>query len=195
MEGEPSNIRPMVSKDPRVTVGRFTYGAPALWLTHSHDRNEIGAFGSISLRVTIFGGGEHHTQRVSTYPLNLALGCSEADKELDVLRPSRPTIIGNDVWIGAGATILSEVTIGDGAVIGAGAVVASDVPPYAVVYGNPAKVGRMRFEPHQVEALLRIRWWDWPIDRIREALPRMSSTDIDAFIAYAAAFSPEPTEG
>jgi acyl-[acyl carrier protein]--UDP-N-acetylglucosamine O-acyltransferase len=90
------------------------------------------------------------------------------------------------VWIGHGAMILSGVTIGDGACIGAGSVVAKTVPPYAVVSGNPAQVRRMRFSPVQVEQLLRIRWWEWPIERIRAFAGQLCSPDIDAFIAAAA---------
>ncbi len=78
------------------------------------------------------------------------------------------TIIGNDVWIGHDAKIMPGVTVGDGVIIGAGAVVASDVLPYAIVAGNPAQVVRMRFEHDVVQALLEIRWWDWPIETIEE---------------------------
>jgi acetyltransferase-like isoleucine patch superfamily enzyme len=72
-----------------------------------------------------------------------------------------PLVIGHDVWVGSRATIVGDLTIGNGAVIGAGAVVLGDIPPYAVVEGNPAKVVRMRFSPSVIESLLRINWWDW----------------------------------
>ncbi|WP_308462078.1 CatB-related O-acetyltransferase [Mesorhizobium sp. INR15] len=78
-----------------------------------------------------------------------------------------PIRIGNDVWIGRRAIILSGVTIGDGAVIGAGAVVSKDVPPYAVVVGNPAALVRYRFNSGQIASLLEIRWWDWEDDLIK----------------------------
>ena len=74
-------------------------------------------------------------------------------------------IIGNDVWIGYGAKILSGVSIGDGAVVGAGAVVAKNIPPYAVVVGNPAKIIKFRFKPEDVEILLGIQWWNWPLEK------------------------------
>ncbi len=73
------------------------------------------------------------------------------------------------MWVGAYATILSGVTIGDGAVVGAAAVVAKDVPPYAVVVGNPARVARHRFDPATVAALLAVRWWDWPDEKVAAA--------------------------
>lgn len=82
-------------------------------------------------------------------------------------RSTRNTTLGNDVWVGYGAMILGGAQVGDGAVIAAGSVVFSDVPPYAVVAGNPAKVVRSRFGPEMVERLLRIRWWEWPEDVIR----------------------------
>ena len=77
------------------------------------------------------------------------------------------TVIGNDVWIGYEAVILSGVTVGDGAVIGARAVVTKDVPPYTVVGGVPAKEIKKRFDEKTVEALLNLRWWDWEKEKIR----------------------------
>lgn len=95
------------------------------------------------------------------------------------------TVVGSDVWVGRLSIIMSGVTIGDGAVVGAGAVVTRDVPPFAIVGGNPARVIRYRMTEPQREALLRIRWWDWPRERIVQAVPRLASADIDGFIAWA----------
>jgi carbonic anhydrase/acetyltransferase-like protein (isoleucine patch superfamily) len=71
-------------------------------------------------------------------------------------------VIGDDVWIGYGATILGSVTVGTGSIVGARALVAADVPPYSVVGGVPARVLRKRFDDDVVARLLRIAWWDWP---------------------------------
>jgi acetyltransferase-like isoleucine patch superfamily enzyme len=174
----------LASSDPRVSVGRFTYGDPQFKLWQLSDRIEIGAFCSIAEDVTIFGGGEHNTNWVTTYPLRIAFGDPLAEKDG---HPSSkgPTRIGSDVWIGFGATILSGVNVGDGAVIGARTVVASDVPPYAVIVGNPGKVIRYRFAPEQVAALLEIKWWDWPIDRISEFVPDLCHSDVASFLRKA----------
>lgn len=178
-----SQIPALDSSDPRISIGRFTYGNPQLLVWTDHDRIEIGAFCSIADRVTILGGGEHNTDWVTTHPMRIAFGLPEAWK--DGHPPTGSAVIGNDVWIGFGATILSGSVVGDGAVIGARAVVAGKVPPYAVVAGNPARLLRYRFSPSQIDALLAIRWWDWPLDRIRELVPMLSSAQIDAFIRVA----------
>lgn len=149
----------------RVSTGRYSYGVPKLLSFPSGGRLVVGSFCSIADEVTILLGGDHDSRRMSTYPFN-------ALWPEDGLPPHETTKgdveLGNDVWIGYGALILSGVKIGDGAVVGAGAVVTRDVPPYAVVVGNPAEVLRYRFGPEKIEVLLTIRWWDWPDEEIRE---------------------------
>jgi len=92
-------------------------------------------------------------------------------------------LVGHDVWIGAGAIILSGVKIGNGAIIGAGAVVAKDVPPYAIVGGVPAKVIRMRLSEAQINALAKIQWWNWPLEKVQANL-ELFYGDADAFIEH-----------
>ena len=91
--------------------------------------------------------------------------------------------MGNDVWIGRNALILSGVTIGNGAVIAAGAVVTKDVAPYEVVGGVPARHIKLRFGVETVIALNRIAWWDWPMEKIQESLPLLLSADLAGFVA------------
>jgi acetyltransferase-like isoleucine patch superfamily enzyme len=91
-------------------------------------------------------------------------------------------IIGNDVWIGAKSTIMSGVKIGHGAIIGSTATVAKDVPPYAIVVGNPSKIIKYRFTKKQIDSLLKIAWWDWTDDRIKTEAMDLWSDNIDNFI-------------
>jgi acetyltransferase-like isoleucine patch superfamily enzyme len=161
-------------------VGRYSYGSPALHFAGSGAQLRIGQFCSIADQVKIFLGGEHRMDWVTTYPFPQMLPAARGISGHPATKGD--VTIGNDVWIGHGATILSGVTIGDGAVVGAHAVLARDVPPYAIVGGNPARLVRHRFPPAQVDALLQIRWWDWPLPKIEAELPYLLSGDTDGFI-------------
>ena len=163
-------------------IGRGTYGCPKILAYPNDARLRIGAFCSIAADVGIFLGGQHHPEWVTTYPFG-ALWREHRHPDQPWSRGD--VVIGNDVWIGREAMIMSGVTIGDGAVIAARALVSKDVPPYAIVGGNPAKLIRPRFAPEIVERLLEIRWWDWPDDRIRRAAPLLQSPDIQDFITAA----------
>jgi acetyltransferase-like isoleucine patch superfamily enzyme len=136
---------------------------------------EIGDFCSIAGGLILYGSCEH-PQTVSTYPF--------FDKQWSKNYPRTfskgKIVIGNDVWIGEDVRILDGVTIGDGAVIGTGAVVAKDIPPYAVVVGNPAQIMKYRFTPNQIASLLKIKWWEWEDEKIKAELPYF--TDIEKFI-------------
>ncbi len=106
-------------------------------------------------------------------------------KRQAVYRPPKTkgdVVIGNDVWLGNGAFILSGVTIGDGAVIGARSVITRNVAPYSITAGNPAKLYRFRFDEQQIAELLKIAWWEWPFEKIKEAWPLLMSTNIEEFI-------------
>ena len=136
----------------RVTVGNKSYGDLNIY-TFAGDVSElkIGSYCSIAENVSFIVGGEHRLDLISTYPMKqFAVGCAiDSFGKGDI-------IINDDVWIGYGATILSGVHIGQGAVVAAGAVVTSDVPPYAIVGGAPAKVIKYRFSPELIEKLLKI---------------------------------------
>lgn len=94
--------------------------------------------------------------------------------------------IGHDVWIGTNAIILSGVTIGTGAIVGAGSLVAKDVPPYAIVAGNPAKVLRFRFSDELIAKLLQSQWWCLPDTMLKQLEDYFYYTDIDEFLRQVA---------
>lgn len=146
---------------------------------------DIGKFCSIGPHVQI--GLAPHPSRgfVSTYPAfysNYNGGCQTSFRKDKIFDDSVPkTNIANDVWIGSNAIIPGGISIGSGAIVAAGAVVVKDVPPYAVVGGNPAKVIRYRFSEEQIVVLLASKWWDWPIEKIRHNVDEFS--DIERFKA------------
>ena len=162
-------------------IGEWTYGHPAIPSADHVDPVTIGRFCSIASGVTIFAGHDHRTDWVSTYPFQVAFPDEPA-----LPFPSKtkgPVVIGNDVWIGTDVMILSGVRIGNGAVIAARSVVTRDVAPYAIVAGVPARLVRYRFDETTRDLLERIAWWNWPLEKIREALPLLMSSDIAGFIA------------
>jgi acetyltransferase-like isoleucine patch superfamily enzyme len=169
----------------RFSIGEHTYGAPVLrfWDEPASGAFRAGKFCSIADGVHVFLAGGHRVDWATTYPFPGF--CDEWPQATGIAghQPSRGDVtVGNDVWIGYGATILSGVTIGDGAVIGAGAVVSRDVPPYAIVAGNPAVETGARFDADTVSRLLELAWWDWPVEKIRANLPALCSTDIEALL-------------
>lgn len=128
----------------------------------------IGSFCSIANRVTI-GGASHPMHFVSTSPVFLSHRDSVKTKYArHEYLPAIRSYIGNDVWIGEGVFIKAGVRVGTGAVIGMGAVVTKDVPEYAIVAGNPAKVLRYRFDDKLIAELLASQWWMLPADRLTE---------------------------
>lgn len=165
-----------------VKVGAFTYGVPHIAAYRECEKISIGKFCSMADEVRIFAGGEHHHNWGSTYPF--AAYFSEFRELEDYHATKGDVSIGNDVWIGYGATILSGVTIGDGAVVGTNAVVTKDVPPYAIVAGNPARIVKYRFEQDVIDKFLEIKWWDWDYEYIYHAIPLLQSGEIDALFAY-----------
>lgn len=139
---------------------------------------DIGAFCSIAGGVTA-GGARHPMEYVSTSPVFLDHRDSVKTKYARHHYVwQAKTAIGNDVWIGEGVFIKGGVNIGHGAVIGMGSVVTKDVPPYAIVAGNPARLIRMRFEAEIVEALLKMQWWDLPDDELRRLAPRFQDPEM-----------------
>lgn len=152
-------------------LSRFTYTGMNTVVMHA----EIGAFSSISWNVSI-GGANHDYGRIVQHSfLYNDVDCIRPEKEtVPYDRFSDPVVIGNDVWIAAGAVITRGVTIGDGAVIGSNSVVTKSVPPYAIVVGSPAKIIKYRFTPDIIELLLEMKWWNWSTEKIKLHYPVLS---------------------
>jgi phosphonate metabolism protein (transferase hexapeptide repeat family) len=146
---------------------------------------DIGKFCSIAANTRI-NALEHPLERVSSHKVsyrpNEYFRFQAVDKEFRERRRARRVEIGHDVWIGHGAVVLPGVRIGAGAAVGANAVVSRDVEPYAIVAGVPACRLRMRFEPRIVERLLALQWWDWPLERLFEALPDIGRLSAAEFL-------------
>lgn len=148
------------------SIGKYTcVGSDSRYLNCS-----IGAFCSLGPRVLV-GLGIHPTSFVSTSPAFYSPNhstCRISFAKEQAFDENKPIFIGNDVWVGARATILDGVTIGDGAIIAAGAVVKDDVAPYAIVGGVPARILKMRFDDSVIEKLLKIQWWNRSKEWIEE---------------------------
>ena len=150
------------------------------------DRLKIGKFCSIACGAKfLFTSANHALRSLSTYPFPIFFEEWGLDvKDIRQAWDNRGDIvIGNDVWIGFEAVILSGVTVGDGAIIGSRAVVTKDVPPYTIVGGVPARPIRRRFEDAVIEKLEALRWWDWDEEAIRRAIPAIQSGDLAALKA------------
>ncbi|MFQ7551262.1 MAG: CatB-related O-acetyltransferase [Blautia marasmi] len=180
-----------VITDPSITVGDYTMyndfvNDPVGFernnvLYHypiNRDRLIIGKFCSIACGAKfLFNSANHTLSSLSTYPFPLFFEewglekrnvAASWDNKGDI-------VIGNDVWIGYEAVVMAGVTIGDGAVIGARAVVTKDVLPYTIVGGIPAKPIRKRFSEETISALLALKWWDWPKEKIAQKIEAIQS--------------------
>lgn len=165
-------------------VGRYSWGHLTVSDRTPGTQLRIGQFCSLAYGCHVILGGEHRTDFVSTYrfPAYKPFKDNHAHLAPATVAAKGDVTIGNDVWIGHQTLILSGVEIGDGVVVGAGSVVRRNVPPYAILAGNPARVTGFRFDPDQIESLLRIRWWDWPVERIVDSMDLLMSADIQQFI-------------
>ena len=165
-------------KGPRFSIGEYTYGN--LRVVGALGRISIGRFCSIADEVAAIMVGPHD-EWATTYPFQAVCDHWEEARGLGGHpRCLGDLTIGHDVWIGYRAVLLGGVTVGSGAVVGAGAVVTRDVPPYAVVAGNPARVLRLRFAEEDVAFLLDLAWWDWPEKTIRQHVRALSGPDLAA---------------
>jgi acetyltransferase-like isoleucine patch superfamily enzyme len=161
-----------------VKIGKYSYGVdkhcyPGTLLA------SVGAFCSINFH-SLIGMANHPTTLITTHPFLYYSGKTIGNgipndllekhqlADLKSYKKNEKIVIGSDVWIGAGTVILPSVKIGNGAIIAAGAIVTKDVPDYAIVAGVPAKVIKYRFTPEEVSILNRVKWWDWPDEKIAE---------------------------
>ncbi|HDE1582954.1 TPA: Vat family streptogramin A O-acetyltransferase [Klebsiella pneumoniae] len=148
------------------------------------DKLIIGKFCAIAKGVQfIMNGANHKLSGFSTFPFYIfGNGWEKSMPQPGDLPFKGDTVIGNDVWIGYKALIMPGVKIGNGAIISSRSVVTSDVPAYAVVGGNPAKVIKKRFPDETIEALENLAWWDWPVDKITQNLNVIMSNDLGALL-------------
>ena len=179
-------VKPTI-QNPNIVVGDFTYIADSEFESHvthfypwSRDRLVIGKFCQIASGVEfVMNDANHQMNAVSTFPFYTLEGWEAEPPASSDLPFKGDTVIGNDVWIGQNAVILPGVSIGDGAIIGASSVVGSDVAPYTVVAGNPARALRKRFDDELIDLLLDFKWWDQSIEEINRLIPILTCSDLD----------------
>ena len=184
--------------NPNILVGRFSYYS-GYYHGHSFDdcaryllpdegvdRLLIGSFCSIGSGATFIMAGNqgHRYDWVSTFPFYWMSDVPGFKGAENGFRPAGDTVIGNDVWIGSEAIVMPGVKIGDGAVIGTRAMVTRDVEPYSIAGGHPAKEILKRFDDGLVDLLLELRWWEWSEDHLNEAMPLLTSGNIEALHAH-----------
>lgn len=187
-------LKPAIT-DPNIQVGDFTMYNDFVHDPRDFQRNNvlyhypvngdkliIGKFCSIACGAKFLFTSANHTLRsLSTYPFPLFFEEWGLDKAhvAQAWDNKGDIVVGNDVWIGYEAIILSGVTIGDGAIIGTRAVVTQDVPPYTIVGGVPAKPIRRRFDDATIDALLALRWWDWPREKLAQNIAAIQAGQLE----------------
>ena len=180
-------VKPTLT-NPNIIVGDFTYIADTDFESHvthfypwSKDKLIIGKFCQIAEGVEfMMNDANHQMSAVSTFPFYTLEGWDMEPPKADDMPFKGDTVIGNDVWIGQNATILPGVHIGDGAIIGANSVVGSNVDPYTIVVGNPAKSVQKRFDDELISLMLEWKWWDKTVEEINSLIPILTSSDMDA---------------
>lgn len=186
-------LKPLV-KNPNIVIGEYTYYDDPEGPEHFEakcvlyhfpfvgDKLVVGKFCALARGVRfIMNGANHQISGFSTYPFYIfGNGWEAVTPQPSDLPYKGDTVIGSDVWLGYEVMVMPGVKIGDGAIVAARSVVTKDVPPYAVVGGNPARVVKQRFPDEVVAELLAIRWWDWQVDKISRNLHAIVGADLDA---------------
>ncbi|MCL2878023.1 MAG: CatB-related O-acetyltransferase [Acidobacteria bacterium] len=178
-------VKPTI-KNKNIIVGDFTYFSDTDFeshVTHHYDfygdKLIIGRFCQIAKGVEfIMNGVNHRLDAASTFPFYIFKGWEQDVPPLSDMPLKGDTVIGNDVWIGQNATFMPGVNVGNGAIIGANSVVGSDVEPYVIVAGNPAKPVRKRFDKELIALLQEFKWWDLPIAEINKLIPLLGDKDL-----------------
>ena len=179
-------VKPTIT-NPNIIVGDFTYIADSEFeshVTHHYEWNGdkliIGKFCQIAAGVEfVMNGANHQMNAVSTFPFYTLEGWEMEPPTASDMPLKGDTVIGNDVWIGQNSVILPGVHIGDGAIIGANSVVGSDVSPYTIVVGNPAREVRKRFDDELIQLMLAFKWWDKSIEEINQLIPLLTSGNLE----------------
>jgi virginiamycin A acetyltransferase len=178
-------VKPTI-KSEHIIVGDFTYISDSDFeshVTHHYDfygdRLIIGKFCQIAKGVEfVMNGANHQMNAVTTFPFYIFEGFIKPIPPLSQMPIKGDTVVGNDVWIGQDSTVLPGVHIGSGAIVGANSTVGSDVEPYSVVAGNPAKPLRKRFDDELIALLLAFKWWDRPIEEINRLIPVLTDGNL-----------------
>jgi acetyltransferase-like isoleucine patch superfamily enzyme len=165
------------------SIGTHSYSVPILHYYAGDTASvRIGDWSSLADGVEIVPGGNHYVDAVTSFPLARRLELPNALYTRDPWNKG-DVVIGSDVWLGCGVKVMGGVTIGHGAVVAAWSTVTSDVAPYAIAAGVPAREVRKRFDADTIASLLRIAWWNWPEQLIRDRADDLASVDVAAFIA------------
>jgi virginiamycin A acetyltransferase len=189
-------LKPLVTS-PLIEVGEYTYyddpDDPTAFETrnvlyhYGPEKLVIGRFCALAEGVRfLMNGANHRMDGPSTFPFPIMGPPWAAHFDLITGLPARgDTVVGHDVWLGYQALVMAGVRIGNGAIVASGAVVVDDVPDYAIVGGNPARVIRHRYPQDDIARLTRIAWWDWPLDHVTRHVRTIMSGTVDDLEAAA----------
>ena len=161
-----------------ITLGRHSYHGKDVVCSGNLGIVIVENFCSMANNITFDCGHNHNTKLITTFPFYNLLGIGNAN----CIMNKGNIHIGNDVWICEDVFVVGGVTVGDGAIIARGSIVTKDVPPYAMVAGNPAIVKKYRFSEEQIQKLLEIQWWNWSDEKIKKNANLLTSDNIETFI-------------
>ncbi|MCC5832276.1 MAG: CatB-related O-acetyltransferase [Chlamydiales bacterium] len=181
-----------VVKAPNIFIGEYTYFDDRRYGAENFEENNIlynyhidkvklviGKFCALAAETKFIMTGDHKLDGFSTYPFPIFGKGWESAFSPDEFPMKGDILVGSDVWFGYGALIMPGVKIGHGSIVAAGTVVKKEVPPYAVVAGNPGKVVKFRFDQVTIDRLLEIAWWDWDIEKINRNLKWICMADLN----------------